>query len=123
VLNEIVGKMSDLGVDDNFIKEVGQQIRKEKVMIHSADYSALGALETREPLTPEQIDGTARDLLGRLTVEEKIGLISGDTSFFPGMARMSGGGYNRHPLTTASAIPLDGRGWRLRGHRRSTLAR
>jgi hypothetical protein len=37
------------------------------MMIHSAHYSAFRALETREPLTPEQIDGIAHDLLGRLT--------------------------------------------------------
>jgi hypothetical protein len=35
--------------------------------------SAFGALETREPLSPEQIDGIARGLLAQLTLEEKIG--------------------------------------------------
>ena len=48
--------------------------------------AAFGGLETREPLTEAQIDGIARGLLAQLTLEEKIGMMSGDTPFFQGMS-------------------------------------
>lgn len=46
--------------------------------------SAFGALETSQRLTPAQIDGIARELLAQLSLEEKIGMMSGDTPFFQG---------------------------------------
>jgi beta-glucosidase len=67
--------------------------------------SAFGALETSQRLTPAQIDGIARELLAQLSLEEKIGMMSGDTPFFQGYLDASRGGYRRHPLNTAGAIP------------------
>ena len=45
---------------------------------------AFGALETRQLLTDPQIDGIARELLAQLSLEEKFGMMSGDTPFFQG---------------------------------------
>ena len=67
--------------------------------------AAFGGLETREPLTEAQIDGIARGLLAQLTLEEKIGMMSGDTPFFQGMLHLNRNGYFRQPRTTAGAIP------------------
>ena len=41
---------------------------------------AFGGLETRAPLTEAQIDGIARELVTQLTLEEKIGMMSGNTN-------------------------------------------
>ncbi len=57
---------------------------------------AFGALETSETLTPGQIDARAQALLAQLTLDEKIGLMSGDPPFWSGLADMFSGGYNRH---------------------------
>jgi beta-glucosidase len=54
-----------------------------------------GTLETRHRLTADQVEGVARGLLGELTLEEKIGLMSGDSEFWEGLAYMLGGGYSR----------------------------
>ena len=45
---------------------------------------AFGAFETRQSLTEPQIDGIARELLAQLSLEEKFGMMSGDTPFFQG---------------------------------------
>lgn len=66
---------------------------------------AFGGLETMTPLTDEWIDGIARELLAQLSLDEKIGMMSGDMSFFEGMLGMNRGGYYRQPRTTAGAIP------------------
>lgn len=57
--------------------------------------TAFGGLETHEPLTDARIDGIARDLLGQLTLEEKINMMSGEPSFYPGLFHMNSGAYNR----------------------------
>jgi len=67
--------------------------------------AAFGGLETREPLTAAQIDGIARGLLAQLTLDEKIGMMHGDTSFFEGFWHLRRDGYFRQPRTTAGAIP------------------
>jgi len=72
--------------------------------MQNAGSVAFGALQTRQPLTPAQIEGIARGLLAQLSLEEKIGMMSGDLSFFPGLLQMGSGGYNRFPLTTAGAV-------------------
>ncbi len=56
-----------------------------------------GELETTQPYTPEQIETIAQGLLSRLTLDEKIKMMSGDTHFWPGIVEMMGGGYNAHP--------------------------
>ena len=70
----------------------------------STQKSAFGGLETAEKLSPEQIDARARGLLGQLTLDEKIKMMSGDAPFWPGLAEMMGGGYADHPWV-AGAVP------------------
>jgi hypothetical protein len=41
--------------------------------------AAFGRLETQEPLTNAQIESIARGLLAQLTLEEKIGMMSGES--------------------------------------------
>ena len=71
----------------------------------SAAGTAFGALETAEALTPEQIDARARGLLAQLTLDEKLGMMDGDTPFWPGLAEMmKPGGYAGRPWI-AGAVP------------------
>ena len=67
--------------------------------------SAFAGLETSATLGAAQIDALARALLGELSLDEKIGMMSGDRPFFEGAAHLAGGGYRRHPLTTAGSLP------------------
>lgn len=69
-----------------------------------ASTSAFGTLETGAALTSDQIDAKARELLSRLTLDEKIWMMSGDSPFWPGFADMMGGGYSRHTWV-AGAVP------------------
>ncbi len=48
-------------------------------------------------LTIEQIEAKAHELLAQLTLDEKIEMMNGDTSFWPGLVEMMGGGYANHP--------------------------
>src|SRR5690348_611319 len=63
-----------------------------------------GALETDTRLTPDQIEAKARELLAQLTLEEKLGLMSGEPTFWFGLADMMGGGYSKH-FHLAGAVP------------------
>ncbi|MFN2297286.1 MAG: beta-glucosidase [Anaerolineales bacterium] len=66
---------------------------------------AFAGLETTEQLSDAQIDARARELLGQLTLDEKIQMMSGDKPFWPGIADMLlGGGYADHPWV-AGAVP------------------
>jgi beta-glucosidase len=65
---------------------------------------AFAGLETTERLSDEQIDARAGELLGQLTQDEKIKMMSGDPPFWLGMADMMGGGYADHPWV-AGAVP------------------
>ena len=66
---------------------------------------AFGALETSSVLTAAQIDARARELLAQLTLDEKLGLMDGDTAFWPGLAEMMApGGYGSRPWV-AGAVP------------------
>jgi beta-glucosidase len=65
---------------------------------------AFAGLETTEELSDEQIDAWAQDLLGQLTQDEKIQMMSGDPPFWLGMADLMGGGYADHPWV-AGAVP------------------
>ena len=47
--------------------------------------------------TAAQIDARARTLLAQLTLAEKLGMMDGDPSFWPGLADMMNGGYADHP--------------------------
>ena len=55
--------------------------------------------------SPEAADSMARDLLAKLTLDEKIGMMSGDAPFFTGFLKLAAGGYSRLPLMTAGVIP------------------
>ncbi len=55
--------------------------------------------------TSAAIDAAARDLLAKLTLDEKIGMMSGDAPFFAGFLKLAAGGYNRLPLMTAGTVP------------------
>ena len=65
---------------------------------------AFAGLETTDRLSDEQVDARARELLGQLTQDEKIKMMSGDLPFWIGMADMTGGGYADHPWV-AGAVP------------------
>ena len=67
--------------------------------------AAFGALETPVRLSEEQIDVRARELRAQLTLDEKLGLMDGDTPFWPGLAEMMApGGYGSRPWV-AGAVP------------------
>lgn len=71
----------------------------------SPSTAAFGALETLAALTPDEIDARARGLLAQLTLDEKLGLMDGDTPFWPGLAEMMApGGYSSRPWV-AGAVP------------------
>lgn len=71
----------------------------------SSSRAAFGALESTAALTPAQIEERALALLAHLTPEEKLGLMDGDTPFWPGLAEMmSPGGYAGRPWV-AGAVP------------------
>src|SRR5436305_2077946 len=65
---------------------------------------AFGALATTESLTDDQIEERAQALLDQLTLDEKIALMDGDPPFWPGLADMFAGGYNKHTWV-AGAVP------------------
>jgi beta-glucosidase len=46
-------------------------------------------------------DAEARALVGRMTIEEKLGCLDGDIPFWPGIIDMAGGGYYRHTFPAA----------------------
>lgn len=71
----------------------------------SSAHTAFGALETSDELTPEEIDSRARELLAQLTLDEELGLMDGDTPFWPGLLEMMGpGGYSGRPWV-AGEVP------------------
>ena len=67
--------------------------------------AAFGALDTPATLSPDAIDAKARELLGELTRDEKLGLMDGDLPFWKGFARMSAPqGYSRE-FWVSGAVP------------------
>ena len=56
-----------------------------------------GSLSSPMPLSVEQIEARARELLARMTLEEKIGQMSGDTPIFPAIVQMAWA-YNTRPM-------------------------
>jgi beta-glucosidase len=71
----------------------------------SSQTSAFGGLETAEQLTAEQIEAKAGQLLSQLTLDEKIGMMDGDTPFWPGLAEMMAPvGYSSR-VWVAGAVP------------------
>ena len=66
--------------------------------------TAFGALETAEQHDAKWTEARVDELLGQLTLDEKIALLSGDAPFWSGFADIMGGGYSRHPWV-AGAVP------------------
>jgi beta-glucosidase len=67
--------------------------------------TAFAGLETDATLTDAQIDARAQALLAQLSLDEKLGLMDGDTRFWPGLAEMMpAGGYASRPWV-AGAVP------------------
>ena len=66
-------------------------------MTQTDDQAAFSGLEPGVELSSVQIGARARELLAQLTLEEKIGMMDGDTPFWSGMLEMMGGGYADRP--------------------------
>ncbi len=64
-----------------------------------------GSLQTAQPLSEEQIEVKARELLAQMTLDEKIGQMSGDTPRMPGMIEMMRA-YNIRPLPAGENLRL-----------------
>ncbi len=67
--------------------------------------AAFGALETTASLTPAQIETRAGELLAQLSLDEKLGLMDGDSPFWPGLAEMMAPGGYASRAWVAGAIP------------------
>ena len=68
---------------------------------------AFGALESATALEPTEIETRARELLAQLTLDEKLGMMDGDTPFWPGLAEMmSPGGYAGRPWVAGAVARL-----------------
>ncbi len=48
----------------------------------------------------------AAELVGRMTLDEKLDCLDGDTDFWPGLVDMTSGGYHRHPWPAAEVERL-----------------
>jgi beta-glucosidase len=59
---------------------------------------------TRTSPSAQTPDEEARQILAQLTLDEKIGMLSGDMPFWPGMVDIWGGGYAKHTWK-AAAVP------------------
>jgi beta-glucosidase len=58
---------------------------------------------TNSECSDEQIEAKVHELLAQLTLDEKLGMMDGDVSFWSGLADLMGGGYGDH-LWNAGAI-------------------
>jgi beta-glucosidase len=90
------------------VLDFGNKVKgaREAIMttIPAPQGSAFGALETGDALTSDQIEARALQLLSELTLDEKIGMMDGDTPFWPGLADLLGGGFSRQTWV-AGAVP------------------
>src|SRR5512139_3046542 len=64
-----------------------------------------GSLTPSQPLSGDQIEAKARDLLQQLTLDEKIHQMSGDTPLLTGTLEMMRA-YNTHPLPAGENLRL-----------------
>jgi len=62
-------------------------------MIQTNNPAAFTGFELGATPTAEQIEAKACKLLAQLTLDEKLGMMDGDTPFWPGLVDMMGGGY------------------------------
>lgn len=69
--------------------------------------TAFAKLETAEQLTEAQIDDKAKALLNQLSLDEKLGLMDGDTHFWAGQIEMmQPGGYSSRPWVAGAVERL-----------------
>jgi beta-glucosidase len=61
------------------------------------DHAASAGFEPGAQPPSEQIEARAHELLAKLTLDEKLGMMDGDTAFWPGLLDMINGGYAEHP--------------------------
>jgi beta-glucosidase len=73
-------------------------------MTQTSDQAAFAGFEPGVELSSEQIETKAHELLAQLTLDEEIGMMDGDVSFWSGLADAMGGGYGDHPWN-AGVIP------------------
>jgi len=66
---------------------------------------AFGALETAAKLSDSEIEAKAKALLAQLTLDEKLGMMDGDTRFWPGLAEMMPAGGYASRAWVAGAVP------------------
>jgi beta-glucosidase len=66
-------------------------------MTQTNDQAASTGSMPSEELSSQQIEAKAREWLAQLTLDEKTGMMDGDTPFWAGMIEMMGGGYGDHP--------------------------
>jgi beta-glucosidase len=66
-------------------------------MINYNDPAAFHGFASESKPSGEQIEAKANELLSQLTLDEKIGMMDGDSPFWTGMSDMTGGGYYEHP--------------------------
>lgn len=69
--------------------------------------TAFGGLETAAQLTDAQIEDKAKELLSQLSLDEKLGLMDGDTRFWAGQIEMmQPGGYSSRPWVAGAVERL-----------------
>lgn len=58
---------------------------------------AFGSLPARAAESPDDLDAVTESLLGELSLDDRICMMSGDLDFWPGLLEMVQGGYNHKP--------------------------
>jgi beta-glucosidase len=75
-------------------------------MTQKPDPAAFSGTSPNTRRSIEEIEAAARDLLARLTLDEKLSMMDGDPPFWSGMAEMFSGGYADHPWIAGSIARL-----------------
>ncbi|MEJ2146809.1 MAG: glycoside hydrolase family 3 N-terminal domain-containing protein [Acidobacteriota bacterium] len=75
-------------------------------MTQRPDPAAFSGTSPNTRRSIEEIEAAARDLLARLTLDEKLSMMDGDPPFWSGMAEMFTGGYADHPWIAGSIARL-----------------
>lgn len=73
-------------------------------MTQTNDQAGFAGLGPEAELSGEQIEARSGELLAQLTLDEKLGMMDGDTPFWAGLIEMMGGGYADHPWN-AGVVP------------------
>ena len=88
------------------------------VIVDACPRSLMPSAEVRSGADHHDV---ARELVARMTLEEKLGCLDGDTPLWPGLFDMTSGGYYQHPWPAAKVPRLGSSRNRLR--RRATRVR